>query len=232
MNRSGQPLSSQSLRHGFILEARVLDGTQVVAAMRISSQSLPQNFPTLSRMNSSLRVVEKLETPRIAMRAVGAVIALSCLVVLALVLAGVYRAAVGGNSAWVAWAGRSPILAAMIAFMGAFGMAAFALVTTWLPGRRVFSFDRSSVYVTVDRRTSRYGIAEISVSGEPPRLHLRGQSFSLEAQDYERLAGFLRVVSYHPPRFKPMAAVKQTIIETSRPLRQLFMGASRHPTQL
>lgn len=198
--------------------------------MRISSQSPPPDFPTLSRMNSSLRVVEKLEPSRIAVRAVGVVIALLCLIVLGLALAGVYRASVGGNSAWVIWAGRSPILATMIAVVGSVGVAAFALITTWLPGRRVFSFDRSSVYVTVDRRTSRYGIAEISVSGEPPRLHLRGQSFALEAQDYERLAGFLRVVSYHPPRFKPMAAVKQTIIETSRPLRQLF--TARHPTQV
>lgn len=181
-------------------------------------------------MNSSLRVVEKLEAPRIAARVVGVVIALLCLVVLALVLTGIFRAS--GSGAWIGWAGRPPILATLITFLGAFGVAAFALVTTWLPGRRVFSFDRSSVYVTVDRRTSRYGIAEVSVSGEPPRLHLRGQSFALEAQDYERLAGFLRVVSYNPPRFKPVAAVKQTIIESSRPLRQLFTGAARHPTQV
>jgi hypothetical protein len=183
-------------------------------------------------MNPSLRVVERLEPSRIAARAVGVVIALLCLVVLVLAVIGAYRASAGGGSAWIRFAGHSPILATLITFIGSFGVAAFALVTTWLPGRRVFSFDRSSVYVTVDRRTSRYGIVEVSVSGEPPRLHLRGQAFALEPQDYERLAGFLRVVSYHPPRFKPVAAVKQTIIETSRPLRQLFMGASRHPTQV
>ncbi len=217
---------------GFILEESVLHGVSGFAAMRISSQREGTAFPTLTGMNASLRVVEKLEPSRIAARAIGALIAISCLIVLAVVLVGVYRATAGGNTALIAWAGRSPILATMIAVVGAFGVAAFALVTTWLPGRRVFSFDRSSVYVTVDRRTSRYGIAEVSVSGEPPRLHLRGQSFALEAQDYERLAGFLRVVSHHPPRFKPMAAVKQTIIESSRPLRQLFTGSARHPTQV
>jgi hypothetical protein len=176
-------------------------------------------------MNPSLRVTEKLESSRIAARAVGAVIALLCVIVLVLVVAGVYRASTGSGTTSLGWAGHSPILATLIAFIGAFGVAAFALIATWLPGQRVFSFDRSSVYVTVDRRTTRYGIVEVSVSGEPPRLHLRGQSFALEIHDYERLAGFLRVVSYHPPRFKPVAAVKQTIIETSRPLRQLFMGA-------
>jgi hypothetical protein len=166
-------------------------------------------------MNPSLRVTEKLEPPRIAARAVGVGIAVLCLVVVALVVMG-----------------HASILVKLMTFIGAFGVAGFALTATWLPGQRVFSFDRSSVYVTVDRRTTRYGIVEVSVSGEPPRLHLRGQSFALEQQDYERLAGFLRVVSYHPPRFKPVAAVKQTIIETSRPLRQLFMGMNRHPTQI
>jgi hypothetical protein len=182
-------------------------------------------------MNTSLRVVEKLESPRIVARAVGAGIAVLCLIGLVLVLVSVYRTSSGG-SASLGWAGHSPVLATLIAVVGAFGVAAFTLMATWLPGQRVFSFDRSSVYVTVDRRTTRYGIVEVSVSGEPPRLHLRGQSFALETQDYERLAGFLRVVSYHPPRFKPVAAVKQTIIETSRPLRQLFMGMNRHPTQV
>jgi hypothetical protein len=166
-------------------------------------------------MNPSLRVTEKLESSRIVARAVGVGIAVLCVVLLVLVVMG-----------------HASILAKLITVIGAFGVAAFALVATWLPGQRVFSFDRSSVYVTVDRRTTRYGIVEVSVSGEPPRLHLRGQSFSLEQHDYERLAGFLRVVSYNPPRFKPVAAVKQTIIETSRPLRQLFMGASRHPTKI
>lgn len=182
-----------------------------------------------------LVVVERLEPSRIALRAVGVLAVILCVLALTYVLGGLLRAAsgaplLGWNAGLLEWATRFPLLATWIALIGTCGVSAVVLLLTWLPGRRVFSFDRANAYMTVGGKTTRLGLGEITVSGYPARLHVRGETFPIEGQDYERLAGFLRVVSHDRPRFKPIAAVKQTIIETTRPLRRAMHVTVRHPT--
>jgi hypothetical protein len=212
--------------------------------MQISSQQLHPNPPRLGGMSGSglLVVVERLEPSRIALRAIGVMLAVTCGLMLVYMLIGLLRATLGAplpgwNTGWLGWAARTPWLATPIVLMVTSGVSLAAVLLTWSPGRRVFSFDRANAYMRSAGKTTRYNLGEISVSAYPHRLHLRGENFPIESHDYERLAGFLRVVSHERPRFRPVAAVKQTIIENARPLRHIFQFrrvpelSVRHPTQ-
>jgi hypothetical protein len=185
-------------------------------------------------MNRELVVAERLNAGRLALRGVGAGLALAesiglAYLTLGLVRAGGGHALPGWNSGLLGWAVGSPVAAVSVVVALACPSVFALLAATWWPTRRRFRFDRANAYEIVGRYRVRHRLEDIEILAGPPRLVLAGRTHQISGGDWDRVTSFYRALANErSPSVRPAAMGAPSVKQPRKPRLTPIGAAALH----